>query len=282
VRYSNVPALKQVKGFTRLPEKLICQKYKKVAFASTGHKTAIFTRLRCKQWSCEACAKTNAWIWRNWLLKRIPEVSEQWWLLTLTANRHKRTAWGSLDNIRSNLDRLFKRVKRVFGGIEYVRVFEKHPTSQAIHCHIIISGLSPYVAVGYSAKLRPMAVGVLKRTGRNGVWSLKTWIKKIAQELDMGFIADIQLIIGDAAKAVWYVCKYLTKSQEDLHVKGLRHVQVTKGIGSPQMETLDLVWQTAYYITAKMLVPNASVVDINTGRTIDNNYWEHTNYYPDD
>ena len=256
-----------------------CKRYKKVAFAHTGPKEALFTRLRCKQWSCPACAKTNQWIWRNWLIKRLPEVSDEWWLLTLTANRHKRTAWSSLDNIRSKLEAFFKRVKRVFGEIEYVRVYEKHPTSEAIHCHVIICGVTPYVAVGYSSKMRAMAIGVLSRGSRNGVWALKTWVKKTAYELEMGYIADIKRLEGTSEQAAFYVTKYLTKAQEELHVKGLRHVQVTRGIGSPPKEG-SVCWETSAYIVAKMFAPNTAITDINTKAIIDNDYWEVHDFYP--
>ena len=264
-----------------MSEKLVCKRYMKVAFAHTGEKKAIFTRLRCKQWSCPACAKTNQWIWRNWLIKRLPEVSDEWWLLTLTAASYKRTAWSSMDNIRDNLEAFFKRVKRVFGEIEYVRVYEKHPTSEAVHCHVIISGLCPFVAIGHSVKHRPMAIGVLSRSRRNGVWAVKTWVKKIAQELSMGYIADIKRLEGTPEQAAFYVTKYLTKAQEELHVKGLRHVQVTKGIGSPPKEK-STEWQTASYIIATMFPPNASILDVNTGKVIDNNFWEHTGFYPNE
>lgn len=262
-----------------MSEALVCKRYIKVAYAHTGPKDALFTRLRCKQWSCPACAKTNQWIWRNWLIKRLPDVSGEWWLLTLTANRWKRTAWSSMDNIRSKLDAFFKRVKRVFGEIEYVRVFEKHPTSQAIHCHIIIAGITPYVAVGCSAKLQPMAIGILTRSGRNGIWAVKTWVKKTAEALDMGYIADIKRLEGAPEQAAFYVTKYLTKAQEELHVKGLRHVQVTRGIGSiPKRQ--DMVWETAAYIVARMFNPNTKIVDINTKAVIDNDYWEQHSFYP--
>ena len=267
---------------TTIGEKLICLKYAKVAFAATGHKKAIFTRLRCKQWSCEACAKTNAWIWRNWLLKRLPEVSGEWWVLTLTASSFTRSLALSLDNLRTRVDTLFKRVKRVFGVVEYVRVYEKHPTSEAVHIHIILCGVSPYVAIGCSEKLRPMAIGVLKRNGRNGVWSVKTWFKKQAQEIGMGYILDIQQISGEASRAVWYVTKYLTKAQSDLHVRGLRHVQVTKGIGSPPKIDSDLIWQTASYIVPTMFEPNTAITDLQNGRVIDNDYWETKGFYPDE
>lgn len=184
-----------------------------------------------------------------------------------------------MDNIRSVLDTFFKRVKRVFGEIEYVRVYEKHPTSQAIHCHVIICGLAPYVAMGVSSKMRPMAIAVLRRNSRNGVWTVKTWVKKTANELGMGYIADIKRLEGSPEQAAFYVTKYLTKAQEELHVKGLRHVQVTKGIGSPP-KVEDNAWQTAVYIVAKMFAPNTSISDINTGKVIDNNYWEEHSFYP--
>lgn len=260
--------------------KLVCKNFRKVAFAPTGPREALFTRLRCKLWSCEACAITNAWIWRQWLLKRIPEVAEEWWILTLTANSQTRSMARSMDNIRSHLDAFFKRVARVFGKVQYVRVFEKHPTSEAVHCHVIICGLSPFVAVGVSTKLRYMAIGVSSRSTRNGVWAIKTWIKKIAQELEMGYIADIQKIVGDAQKAVWYVTKYLTKDQSAVHVIGLRHVQVTTGIGSPPKQGSDLTWLTAAYVTADMVGEKTKMEDLQTHAIIDQNHWELHTFYP--
>lgn len=265
-----------------MTEREVCKRYIRVAFAETAPKAAIITRLRCKQWSCPACAKTNAWIWRNWLLTRLPEVSDTWWILTLTASPETRTLNASMDNLRTRIDAFFKRVKRVFGEIQYVRVYEKHPTSEAVHVHFVVCGLLPFVSVGASAKHRPMAIGCLRRTERAGVWSIRTWIKKTCGGMGMGYIADCTLISGEPTKAVWYVTKYLTKAQDDLHVKGLRHVQVTAGIGSPPKHEGDLEWTTVAYITARMFVPNTAIEDVNTGFIVDNDYWEHTGFYPDD
>ena len=259
----------------------VCLKYKKVAFADTGIKTAIFTRLRCKQWSCEECAKTNAWVWRQWLEKRLPEISEEWYLVTLTAGEDDRSTYGSLKNIRDNLDRMFKRMRRVFGEISYVRVYERHPTSSAIHVHIIMAGLSPFVALGCSVKMQPMAIGILRRQWKHGIWALKTWVKKTCREIGMGYIADVQCVQG-GIKAMFYVTKYLTKSQQDIPIKGLRHVQVSSDIGSPRGEKNDLIWNTASYITANMFAPNTKIHDINTGGIIDNNHWELHSFYPID
>lgn len=262
-------------------EALVCKLYKKVAFSQTGPKEAIFTRLRCKQWSCEFCAKKNASIWRAFLKEKLPTISKEWYLVTFTANRHTRTKQGSLANLRDNLDKLFKRIKRCFGSISYVRTFERHPTSLAIHAHFIISGLAPFVAIGASVKHRPMSFGVLTRRQRNGVWGIKTWLKINAQECKIGMICDARLIEGDPVYAVLYVCKYLTKSQQELDVKGLRHVQTTRDVGSPK-SVGEVVWQTANYITARMFPPNTSINDINTGQVINNDFWEHTGFYPNE
>lgn len=262
---------------------MTCQRYLKCAYTVTGLKTALFTRLRCKQWSCDYCASKNAGIWRYWLIKRLPEVSGEWWLMTLTAASFERSTLGSLANLRDNIDRLFKRIRRVFGlPIEYVRVYERHPSSEAIHVHFIVSGLTPYVAVGVSSKLQEMAIGVLVRKWRSGIWSIKTWLKITTQALKMGYIADVKRLEGDAEFAAYYVTKYLTKDMQSFHVPYLRHVQVTSGIGSPEFEK-SYTWTPVSYITARTFdEPNTSVTDIDTGEVIDNNYWEKCSFYPNE
>lgn len=188
-----------------------------------------------------------------------------------------------MDSIRSNLDAFFKSLKRVQGEIEYVRVYEPHPTSEAIHAHIIITGIHPFVAFGCSSKLQPMAIGTSTRRGRDGTWSIKTWVKKEAQRLSMGYIADIKLLQGGPAQASFYSTKYLTKDQSKLNFKGLRHVQVTRGIGSPPKLDSDLEWSTAAYITPDMVGHKTHVIDINTGFVIEgDNYWERIGYYPEE
>ena len=257
-----------------------CPKYSRVAWAVDG-KQGLFTRLRCGQWSCEYCSGLNAYIWRKFLIEKLPEVSDEWYLVTITANEWERTKAKSLNNIRTKLDTLMKRVKRVFGEIQYVRVYEKHPTSEAIHAHLIMAGLTPFVSVGYSSKLQPMAIGVLTRRGRNGVWTVKTWFKLNARALKMGYMVDVELIEGETTRPVWYVTKYLTKSQQDLETPYLRHVQTTKGIGSPPGGS-ELKWEVGFYITARDFAPNTPIKDLQTGDTVDNNFWERHEFYPYD
>lgn len=216
------------------------------------------------------------------LKERLPQVSDEWWILTLTAPPWARSAASSLQSIRKAVDALIKRCKRVFGSnIQYVRVYEKHPTSDAIHSHFIISGLSPYVAIGYSAKLQPMAIGVLSRGGRDGIWAVRTWFKKVAQELKMGRQVDVQQIVGAATGAVYYVAGYLTKSMQDIPIKGLRHVQTTRKVGGPKVkETTG--WQTGPYLPRYEFAKGTSVIDLNTGEVISDEYWVGHSFWPYD
>lgn len=264
-----------------MDEVQVCKLYKKVAFSHTGPKEAIFTRLRCKQWSCPFCAKKNASIWREFLKEKLPNVSKNWWLLTLTAHPNTTETQSSLDNIRKNIEKLLKRVKRAFGSISYVRVFERHPTSKRVHAHFIVSGLQPFVELGHNKRGVKTYRGVSIRCKRTGIWSVKTYFKKISHECEIGHICDVQPFVGDVVQAVLYVTKYLTKAQQDLLVKGLRHVQTSRDVGSPNVEG-EQAWHTAPYIVSGMFAPNAKITDLNTGKVIDNDFWEHTGFYPDD
>jgi len=259
----------------------VCKNYLKVAYTVTGTKEALVTRLRCKQWTCDYCADKNARIWQYWLIKRLPEVSLEWYLVTLTANSQTRSTLASLKNLRAGIDALIKRVRRVWGNnISYVRVFEMHPTSEAVHVHFIMAGITPYVVNGFSVKHRPMAIGVTVRKGHVGTWSAKTWFKKNAQELKMGYIADVKPLIGTPEQAAFYVTKYLTKDMQSIHVAYLRHVQVTQDIGKPAFDVKH-TWTPASYITSRTFdEPNTKITDIDNGFVIDNNYWEHTGFYP--
>lgn len=259
---------------------IYCKRYMRTAIAMTGRREAVFTRLRCKEWKCDACAKINAAEWRNHLSSRLPDVSDTWYLVTLTANGETRGHIESFESIRDNIDRLIKRVKRVFGDVEYARVYEKHPQSEAIHAHMIVSGLTPYVQNGYSVKHQAMAIGVLNRRSRWGCWAVKTWFKKVCPQCGMGFQIDVQKVPVEIA--VRYLTKYMTKSLQNLNIRNLRHVQVTRGIGSPENAGNDLLWETMAYITAYSTPPGTVVTDVNTGKTIDNNFWEVKNFYPDE
>lgn len=255
-----------------------CTHYPLCAYTRVSAHRVLFTRLRCGSWQCEYCAQKNRDIWTAHLLTRLPEISDYWYFITLTAHEHRRSAAASLANIRDNLDKLFKRLRRVFKHVEYVRVYEKHPTSDARHAHLVASGLSPFVALERAHSGNRTFIPLLERKAHRGTWSIKTLFKKLAREIGMGYQADVQRI-DRAHDSIRYVTKYLTKSFQDLHEKGLRHVQTTRGIGSPKPETV-YKWKTVSFVTARDFQPGDVVVDLQTGEALDSDYFEEHDYYP--
>ena len=237
----------------------------------------LFTRLRCKQWSCPYCAEKNQAIWRAFLYERMPGVADNWWFMTLTAHSRMRSQDASYKNLQRGIDVMMKRVRRVFGEIDYVRVFEKHPTSDALHAHLCISNLTPFVVPGCHRNLVPGFMAVLTRGSAEGVWALRTWIKKTAQECNIGYMADVQVLNGNYA--VHYATKYLTKASQDIKIKGLRHVQTTRNIGSPQGES-DRIWQVGDYVTARDFKARETLLDLQTGEAIPPDYWAEFDVYP--
>jgi len=237
----------------------------------------LLTRLRCKQWSCEYCAAKNQAIWRAFLHERLPTVSDEWWLMTLTAHSKKRSQAASYANLQKGIDVLLKRSRRLFGSIQYVRVYEKHPTSQALHAHLIISDLSPFVVLGCWKNLQPGYLAVLTRPWWVGIWSLSTWLKKSCQAVGLGYQDDVQKLEG--FQAVGYATKYLTKAAQEIEIKGIHHVQTSKGIGSPGFDSL-YRWHVADFATARDFNAGDAVHDVQTGKLIDADYWADNDIYP--
>lgn len=255
-----------------------CTHYPLCAFARVASHRVLFTRLRCGQWSCDYCAQKNMEIWRAHLLNTLPTVSDHWYFVTLTAHEHLRSATASLKNIRENLDKLFKRLRRIFKHVHYVRVYEKHPTSAARHSHLLACGLSPFLVREVSRTGSVSFTPLLNRQSHKGTWALRTWFKKTARELGMGYQVECKKI-DKAGASIGYVTKYLTKSFQDLHEKGLRHVQTSREIGSPKPETV-YSWKVVSFVTARDFQPGDTVVDLQTGECIDADYFETNDYYP--
>jgi hypothetical protein len=258
-----------------------CPRYVGVAWTHLPGNKALLTRLRCGLWSCPYCSRKNASIWRAFLLNKLPKVADDWWLLTLTAHSKLRTRGQSLENIRTNIDRLMKRLHRTFGEFDYVRTYEKHPTSEAIHAHLIVSNLAPYVVHGHYKNWQRGFVGVLARPYRLGCWSVNSYIKILTQEVGMGYIADCRPLTGDTSFAVNYVTKYLTKEQQDINEKGLRHVQTSRGIGSPKVEA-KYDWQVGGFVTNRDFFPGERLTDLQTGEALLPDYWFDEDVYPDE
>jgi len=94
----------------------------------------------------------------------------------------------------------------------------------------------------------------------------------------MGYMADVQAI-DNSGRAVGYVTKYLTKSFQGLHEKWLRHVQTTRKIGSPKVESQH-EWQVLPFITRSDVRREEVVVDMQTGEVIPYGWFVEFEVYP--
>lgn len=258
----------------------ICKRYSRVFWAyDTDNRKIIVGRLRCKQWKCEHCAVENRKMWREFLNKRLPKISGQWWLMTLTARGDTRGRIESYKQLQHGIDVLMKRFKRAFGKVQYVRIYEKHPSSEALHAHFVVSGLADYVKLDRAKNGKDIYHPTNFRKGKRGYWKLRTFVKKTALACKMGYIADCKALSG-VSNATRYVTDYMTKDMQDFDIKGLRHVQTSRGIGSPKPPKSEKSLYVGYRLTKSSLIAGMAVVDVDTGEKVPDEYWKDGDVYP--
>lgn len=216
--------------------------------------------------------------WRRFLREKLPEVYGKWHLLTLTARGYTRAEQSSYEQLKHGIDKVMKRVRRVYGEIEYVRVWEKHPKSEAVHAHFVIGGLSPYLEKRQLPNRRTVFRPTETRNNRKGFWSSQTWFKVAAFDCGMGYQVDLSGVSSQTATR--YVTKYLTKDCQAINIKGIRHVQTTRGIGSPDRPDSEFSWTVGKYATQFDFNENSRLVDLNTGEIIPPDYWREFEHYP--
>lgn len=272
-----------------------CPKFNAVLVTTDLPGKAAFVRARCRQWDCEFCARRNRAQWQQHLTKRLHHVSDNWWFLTLTASPISHADKTTLKALRRGIDLLFKRMRR-FITFAYVRVYEVHKT-RAFHAHLIISGLParvwwrlarsgerinhivppeqiPYrhpkaraVSYPYHRDDR-VFLGALARIWHN--WSIKSWLKRQAQETGMGYMVDVKRIPTQVA--IRYVTKYLTKEAQAFSEPNLHRVAVSRAIGSPKtssdkrwiVKEKGIMWQDVEHYNNL----DRDVVDLQTGEVI--------------
>lgn len=256
----------------------ICPFYTRVAWQHDDEKRQILlTRIGCGMWSCEFCSKQMKRKWLAKLRKRLPEISDKWWLVTFTAPQASFTHEDSLKRLRRGIDLFFKRARRIWEKVEYVRVYEAHSKRTTVHAHLIVSGLSPFLSVGKSRNGRQVFTPVYIRKGRKGTWALRTFTKKTALDCGMGYIADAKEV--DCIRATRYVTKYLVKSLQQLEIKGLRHVQTTQGIGGITAEKT-VGWIVGYRLNKWQVYGDETVWDAQRKATVPESYWHDGEVYP--
>jgi len=256
-----------------------CPHYHKIAYRETLPGTIVMFRLRCKSWSCAYCAKINRSEWQKHLRKMLPRISDNWWFVTITAHEHTRTAELSLNNIRSNIDRLFKRIKRVWKNVQYVRVYETHEKG-AYHAHMVLSGLTDHV-MAYRAKSGLLAHGAaVQQYGKGkGFILARTWFRRTCRSMGMGYKVDVQAV-ATVGRVTGYVIKYLTKEAAGRYVKGLRRIVTSRKVGSPHQSSGD-AWTTDERVFLEKLPTGATVYDADTKLQIPDTYWQNHLAYPE-
>jgi len=234
-----------------------------IGVSADGFVTA--THFGCQQWDCPYCAKANQRMWRAFLGGQLPLVSDNWYHVTLTAHSKMREQQQSYENLAHGIDVILKRIRRVFGQVDYARVYEKHPSSEALHAHIAIAGLSPFIVPGCYKNHQPGYIAVTNRPAFEGFWTLRSWLKGTAHECHIGYQAEVRQ--AEAGNSAFYITKYLTKVSQSIHIKGLRHVSTSHRVGSPGNENNDL-WEVGNVITAMEVDKYETIKDIQTGERI--------------
>jgi len=253
-----------------------CPNFSLLVWRVVDLKTVKMTRLRCKSWTCPYCNKKNRDEWSSHLKKRLPRVAVKWWFVTLTAHEKLRDAGQSLANIRDNIDRLFKRLRRIYERVSYVRVYEVHKTG-AFHAHLLVAGMSARVLVQRASNgqtfYRPKPAGTEGRS-----WSIQTWWKKTARNMGMGYMVDVSPL-DTHTTAVRYVLKYMTKDAQGFECKNLRRIQVTTDIGSPGRNP-EAGWNPALHVTRWDVPKGGTLVDLNEKIRVPPEYWQDNDVYP--
>lgn len=253
-----------------------CPHFSMIVFKDFQDGEVVMKRLRCKSWQCDHCAKKNRQEWAQHLRKRLPRVADRWWFVTLTAHENLRTPENSLENIRSNIDRLFKRLRRIYAKIDYVRVYEVH-TLGAFHAHLVVAGLSARVqkhqtksgVIYWRETVSPRGIGNL---------SIRTWFRRTCRSFGMGYMVDVQEV-HELSQVVKYVVKYLTKDAQNFKVKALRRVQTSQRIGGLRPHG-DGGWQAKARVFRTDVPEGKSLYDADRKLQIPAEYWQDHLTYP--
>jgi hypothetical protein len=253
-----------------------CPFFSLIVFKDTDGDKVLMKRLRCKSWQCPYCARENRRLWAKHLRKRLPRVASDWWFITLTAHEKQRTPENSLENIRTNIDRLFKRLRRIYGKVDYVRVYEVHKKG-AFHAHLIVSGLSARVQRDTARNGVPFYRPTLADKGKGNL-SVRTWFRKTCRSFKMGYMVDVQAVNG-IREVIAYIVKYLTKDAQDFEAKNLRRVQTTQRIGALRTAG-DTGWRVKARVFRSDVPQDKSLYDADRKLQIPDEYWQENLTYP--
>jgi len=253
-----------------------CPFFSLVAYSQNTPDTVVMKRVRCKSWQCAYCAKENRRLWAAHLRHRLPRVADDWWFLTLTAHENTRTPENSLQNIRTNIDRLFKRLRRIYAKIQYCRVFEVHEKG-AFHAHFVLTGISARVQKTILQNGAEMFRPTDEPKGK-GNWSIRVWFRRTCRKFGMGYMVDCDRVDG-IAQVVNYIVKYLTKQAQNFNAPGLRRVQTTQQIGGLRI-TGAAGWRIGARVFRSSIPPGGKLYDADKKTFVPDEHWQSNLTYP--
>ena len=180
-----------------------------------GIMRAILFRPNCHKWTCEYCGAQRG----RWFMviaafghEHLTSDGTPLQFATITSHRNIRTTTAGIARWRKNWPKLLRRMKRAAATVAYLQIPEQHRNG-AYHVHLLTTA------------------DVSER-----------WLKDNAASCGFGYIADIEPI-RDAAKAAWYVSKYLTKDSHLLKwPRYFRRVNMSRNWPRPNPLEKSLEW----------------------------------------
>lgn len=230
-----------------------CPNWKAVMIAEKDAGLLV-ARSRCKMWACPYCSHILRRGWKTIMIDGIQTLGGGWSFVTLTAHENAHKAGKTLENLRGGWRRWLERLRRKYGTIHYVRIYEKH-TSGAFHIHAI-----------FNAKIA------------------RRWAKDAARNCGMGYQVDVRQIGSyDAPLAAIYIAKYLTKEAQENFPANIRRVQLSRGfpkIASDDAAAYD--WAITHGISEETWMAYEWVYDVSIKAAVTADDFTTDTYYPPD
>lgn len=257
---------------------MFCQKLRMHALSVDR---SILVRLRCKQWGCDYCTQVNKKMWQVHLKKKLPQLGTSWSMVTVTARSKAHRFGTTLEAIIANWDKLMKRLKRIWGNFEYVRVYERHK-SKEFHAHMLVSF---FPEDGNELTKYKLIKGKKRYRG-----TAHKQLKYASFEVGLGFIVDFSPIRHDGIedtlhrvnRTVAYITKYMTKDLQDMP-HGTRRVQTSRKIGSVKQESNnDDVWIPRHFIYEKDIEDLGKIEDVSRKHLVTFDDFHDRETYPQD
>lgn len=236
-------------------------------------------RVRCKQWTCEFCAKRNMNAWRRHLIERLqgPLAEKSWCFVTLTAppelHGYPEKSVAMFQEAWKRLYDLFRRYLNE--KLSYIYMYEAHK-SGTYHMHSLMS-------CGRAYDKSPLCYVWKKPLEQH---PLHRWLQDTLPHLGAGWRVDIRRVysvygLSDGVSAVLYSLKYLAKAKDWARFKKhARRIGVTQDIGGlPKPPKSEHAWKLVPWIKIEDFKLETEVFDLTVKKRVHEADFEN-GYYP--